>query len=157
MEASANRVITTAALISVGVGTLNSFYKYKKPPSARFLIGSGAAYVILSAIGEGEPEVAKALALAVATTVIIGDGGGVLSYLNNGEIDTKKPNPLSAEDGTPLVSSADLYEGEEVETFTPDPTPLQERNWSFVWPSSTVAIHEQPFEQFPITPIPGIQ
>lgn len=78
----------------------------------RFLIGSGAAYVILSAIGEGEPEVAKALAVAVAVTTVIGDGGGVLSYISNGELDTsKKKNPNGAGEVDPLTSSAELYEG----------------------------------------------
>lgn len=153
MDSSTSRVIGTAAIISVGVGTLNSFWKHKKPPSARFLIGSGAAYVILSAIGEGEPEVAKALALAVATTVVLGDGGGILSYINKGEIDTKKQNPnKDAEDGAPLVSSADLYEGADVETFTPS----EPDGDQWLYPSSTVKIMPQVFVNDTITPIPGI-
>lgn len=158
MDTNTSRIIGTAALISVGVGTLNSFYKSKKPPSARFLIGSGAAFVILSAIGEGEPEVAKALAIAVATTTVLGDGGGVLSYINNGEIDTKKSNPLSAEDGTALVSSADIYGG-ETGPFTPEtPDDLEEfqEHGAELYPSSVVVIRPKPFLNDTIGLIPGM-
>jgi hypothetical protein len=78
-------------LIAVSVGTINSVAKKHEMPSSRFLIGSGAAFLILSALAEAEPEVAKALAFAIATTVVIGQGDGVLSYLNQrGEIDTQK-------------------------------------------------------------------
>ena len=147
-------MIGTAALISVGVGTLNSFAKNKRPPSLRFLIGSGAAFVILSAIGEGEPEVAKALALAVATTVVIGEGGGVLSYINEGEINTDKKttkdankNPNSADEAY-AHSSAELYDAEPVETADIESPG--------VWPSSIAAIHRQPFVLDLITPIPGM-
>lgn len=158
MDGNASRVIGTAALISVGVGTLNSFWKDKKPPSMRFLIGSGAAYVILSAIGEAEPEVAKALAVAMAVTVTLGDGGGVLSYISKGEIDTKKKNPNSAaEDGAPLVSSADLYEGAEVASFTPDEEDEGHSDSSqWLYPSSVAKIQPQVFVRDSLTPIPGI-
>lgn len=86
-------VIATAGLISVGVGTVNSIAKDKKPPSTRFLIGSGVAFLILSAMangGDGLAELAKGLALGVMTTVLLGDGGGVLTYLGEREIDTRK-------------------------------------------------------------------
>ena len=87
----AQRVIATSALISVGVGSANSLAKQQKLPSARFLIGSGVAFLALSALAEAEPEVAKALAIAVLTTVLIGQGDGVLSYLNqHGELDTQR-------------------------------------------------------------------
>src|SRR6266487_2317050 len=116
MEGNTSRVIGTAALISVGVGTLNSFYKTKKPPSLRFFVGSGAAFVILSAIGEAEPEVGKALAVAVAVTMIFGEGNGALAYLNHhGETDTTPPKSEAGET-SPLVSSADEYPRDEVIT-----------------------------------------
>lgn len=88
--ADAHKVIATAGMISVGVGTINSFHK-GHPPSAQFLIGSGTAFLVISALAEAEPEVAQAIALAVMTTVLLGEGGGVLSYINKrGEVDTKK-------------------------------------------------------------------
>lgn len=89
---AANRVIATAGIIAVAVGSVNAIAKDKKLPSAKFLIGSGVAFLILSAIADVEPELAQALAIAVCTTVILGEGGGVLSYINNGEMDTKKKN-----------------------------------------------------------------
>lgn len=87
--ADVQRVIATCGLLSVTVGSVNSIAKDKQLPSARFLIGSGVAFLLLSALAEGEPEVAKALSIAVLTTVLIGQGDGVLSYINHrGEIDT---------------------------------------------------------------------
>lgn len=85
-----NRVITTAGIITVAVGTVNAIAKDKRLPSTRFLIGSGVAFLIISALADVEPELASAFAIAVATTVVLGDGGGVLSYINTGEIDTQK-------------------------------------------------------------------
>lgn len=156
MDGNASRVIGTAALITVGVGSLNSLYKNKKPPSMRFLIGSGAAFVILSAIGEGEPEVAKALAVAMAATVVIGDGGGVLSYMNgHGELDTKKPNPQTADDNSPLFSSADLYEGQEG-PFTPDPSSNSDYDGKYGYDSSVVAVRTTTYRPDTITLIPGL-
>lgn len=87
---AANRVIATAGIIAVAVGSVNAIAKDKKLPSTKFLIGSGVAFLILSAIADVEPELAQALAIAVCTTVVLGEGGGVLSYINNGEMDTKK-------------------------------------------------------------------
>jgi hypothetical protein len=84
------RVIATAGIISVAVGSVNSIAKDKKLPSAKFLIGSGVAFLCLSAIAEVDTELGNALAVAVCATVVIGEGGGVLSYINNGEMDTQK-------------------------------------------------------------------
>lgn len=91
MAMSDQRVIATAGIISVSVGSANSIFRNKRLPSSRFLIGSGVAYLILSALAEGEPELAKGLAIGVMTTILLGEGGGVLSYINHGEIDTQKP------------------------------------------------------------------
>lgn len=89
--ANESKVIGTCAVVVIGVGTANSLGKHKRLPSARFLIGSSMAFLILSALSEGEPEVAKALALAVTTTVVLGQGDGLFSYVNqHGETDTAK-------------------------------------------------------------------
>lgn len=114
MPTTNQTVIATAGLISVGVGTINSIAKDKKPPSTRFLIGSGVAFLILSAMssmGDGLGELAKGLALGVMTTVLLGDGGGVLSYLGEREIDTKKAAPSA-----PKGSDAESAEREGVFT-----------------------------------------
>lgn len=95
-----HRVIAACALIAVSVGSANRVIKDKKLPSTRFLIGSGVAFLILSAMadmGEGAAEVAKGLAAGVMTTVVLGDGGGLLSYIDHGEVDTqKKSKPAPA-------------------------------------------------------------
>lgn len=157
METGTSRVIGTAMLLSVGVGTLNSFYKTKKPPSIRFLIGSGAVFVVLSAIGEGEPEVAKALSVAVATTVVLGDGGGVLSYLNqHGETDTTRPKS-EAETNSPLRSSADLYNSEEG-PYVPETGDLAEfqEHGSFAYSGSITKIQPPVFVPDVIGLFPGM-
>lgn len=85
-------VIATAGLLAVGVGSANAILKDKRAPSARFLIGSGVGFLLLSAMangGEAMAEIAKGLALGIMTTVLLGEGGGVLSYLG-GEVDTQK-------------------------------------------------------------------
>lgn len=95
--ADAHKVIATAGIISVATGSVNSLGKNHQLPSAKFLIGSGVVFLALSALAEGEPEVAKALSLAIMTTVLLGQGDGVLSYLNGkGEIDTTKPKKTAA-------------------------------------------------------------
>lgn len=92
--ANEQKIIATAGLISVGVGTANSLIKYEKPPTPRFLIGSGLAFLILSAMAASEAtaEIAKGLALGVMTTILLGEGGGVLSYFaGERELNTQKP------------------------------------------------------------------
>lgn len=119
-EGNTDRVLATAMIVSVGVGTINSVVKYGRPPSARFVIGSGVAYLALAALAEGEPEVAKALAIAVATTVVIGQGDGVFSYVNKyGEADTRAgardPKAGGADRATRVSGSA---------VAMPDPYPI---------------------------------
>lgn len=100
--ADAQKVIATAGLISVSVGSANSVIKYKRPPSTRFLIGSGIAFLVLSAMGNTESlgEVAKGLAVGVMTTILLGEGGGVLTYfIGERESDTRKPGRKDTTDG----------------------------------------------------------
>lgn len=91
MATGNQKVIATAGIISVGVGSANAVLKHKRLPSYKFLVGSAIAYLLLSAMGNTEAmgEVAKGLALGVMTTVVLGEGGGVLSYIaGDGEMDT---------------------------------------------------------------------
>jgi hypothetical protein len=92
----AQRVLLICAVITVAVGTMNAYLKHKRPPTARFLIGSGVAYFLLSALSEVEPDIAKGLGTGVMTTVLLsGDASGLLSYIDTGEFDTsakKKPS-----------------------------------------------------------------
>jgi hypothetical protein len=93
--ADTKKVIGVAALITVGVGTANSYLKDQKPPSTRFLIGCGMTFFILSAMAEfptGD-EIAKGLALGVMSTVLLsGEAGGLLAYIDKGEFNTKPPD-----------------------------------------------------------------
>lgn len=110
--ADEHRLIATSAIISVGVGTVNSVVKYGRPPSMRFLIGSGVAYLALSALAEGEPEVAKALAIAIASTVVLGQGDGLFSYVNKyGEANTHAGahDPKNGRHGSTAVDTGNLH------------------------------------------------
>lgn len=94
MASDTQKVIATAGLISVGVGSANAVFKFKRRPSTRFLIGSGIAYLILSAMGNSDTlgEIAKGLALGIMTTIIMGEGGGLASYFLEKEAeDTRRP------------------------------------------------------------------
>jgi hypothetical protein len=87
------KVIPTAAVIVLGVGSVNSIAKNKKLPSTRFLIGTGVVFMVLAILAEADEQVANALAIAVAVTVVLGEGDGVFSYVNrHGEADTKAPS-----------------------------------------------------------------
>lgn len=93
----AHKFIVVSATLTFGIGLLNSLIKNGQLPSARFLIGSGVVYVGLSALAEGEPEIAKGLSLAVLTTAMLGNGQGVLTYLEGrGELNTQKPSDPKA-------------------------------------------------------------
>lgn len=100
---ASSRVIATAGLIAVAVGSVNSIGKNKRLPSSRFLIGSGVAFLVLSALAEVDQELANALAIAVCITVVMGEGGGVLSYINTGEMDTQKKKGDQGFTGTPTT------------------------------------------------------
>lgn len=106
----AQKFVIVSATLTFGIGTLNSLIKNNTLPSARFLIGSGVVYVALSAMAEGEPEIAKGLAMAVLTTAMLGNGQGVLTYLEGrGELDTTRPaGPKSGAQVAPRTSSQPL-------------------------------------------------
>jgi hypothetical protein len=89
-------VVLIAALLVFGLGWFNS-EKEGKAPSAKFLIGAGITFTLLSFLSDFSPAAANALALAIATTALFGEGGGVLTYLNKeGDLDT--PTNADAKD-----------------------------------------------------------
>lgn len=88
--ATPQRVLATSAIIALGIGSINSIAKYKRPPSARFVLGTGAAFFALSVLAEAEPDLAKAFGVAIASTVVLGQGDGLFSYINKyGEANTQ--------------------------------------------------------------------
>lgn len=98
MSVTNQRVVASAAIISVGVGSANAILKYHRLPSHRFIVGSGLSYLLLSAMAQGEAsgEIAKGLALGVMTTILLGDGGGLFSYIaGDAETDTAKKRILA--------------------------------------------------------------
>lgn len=90
-----NKVIPTSALIVLAVGSVNSIARNKRLPSTRFLIGTGVVFLILSALSDLlDEQVANSLSIAVAVTVVLGEGDGVFSYVNrHGEADTSAKTP----------------------------------------------------------------
>jgi hypothetical protein len=102
----AHRVIAASAVITFGIGFANSVFKNKKLPEMRFFIGLGVLYLALSALAEKEPEIANAFGIAVATTAVLGQGDGILTYLQGhpGELDTRKPTTANAPRRTPTAA-----------------------------------------------------
>jgi hypothetical protein len=87
-----HKVVLICAMAVFGLGWFNS-NKAGKNPSARFLIGAGVTFTVLSFLSDYSPPAANAFALAIATTAFFSEGTGVLSYLNkNGEINTPSPS-----------------------------------------------------------------
>lgn len=100
----AHRVIAVSGTVALGAILVTTAKDKKELPGARFWIGSGVAYLLLSALAEVEPDVASAFGIAILTTVLIGEGNGVLSYIaTRQQIDTSK-NPSRSQGWTPKIS-----------------------------------------------------
>lgn len=100
--ADAQKAIGVAGMITLAVGSANAVLKHKRPPTTRFLIGVGVAYFVFSAMAEFESldEIAKGLAIGVMTTVLLsGDAGGLLTYIDTGEFNTKKSDNAASATG----------------------------------------------------------
>lgn len=96
--AKSQRIILAAGLLTFGIGFVNSLLRDGRPPTRRFLVGSAIAFFGISALSEVEPEIATPLALAVLTTALLGDGGGVLAQITpRRELDTTPGKPLPAD------------------------------------------------------------
>lgn len=76
----ARGIITGSLVITLIIGCLNSIYKTDKLPSFRFFFGSGVLFLMLTVLADWEEEIAKALALAIVTFTVLGEGGGVLDH-----------------------------------------------------------------------------
>jgi len=75
-----SHVINFSVIIVLVLGTLKSILKDDALPSIRFFFGTGIMWLFLSAMGEFEDEIAKTLALVIATVVVLRDGGDVLNH-----------------------------------------------------------------------------
>lgn len=85
---ASHKVVLIGAFITFGLGWFNA-EKNGKNPSARFMIGAGVTFTMLSFLADFSPEAANALALAITTTALFSEGNGVLSYINQaGELNT---------------------------------------------------------------------
>lgn len=86
--AASHKVVLIGAIVTFGLGWFNA-EKGGRTPSAKFLIGAGVTFTMLSFLADFSPEAANALALAITTTALFSEGNGVLSYINQaGELNT---------------------------------------------------------------------
>jgi len=75
-------IINASVLVVLVLGVLKSVVKSDKLPSVRFFFGAGVMWLFLSAMNEVEEDIAKTLALVIATVVVLRDAGDVFgSYL----------------------------------------------------------------------------
>lgn len=87
-SAKAQNVVLISGVIAGITGVVNAG-KDGHLPSAKFLIGGGIVFTVLAGLADVEPELAAPLAIGVVTTMLLGEGNGILEYLNQrGEIDT---------------------------------------------------------------------
>ena len=70
-----SHVINFSVIIVVVLGVLKSIVQEDTLPSLRFFFGAGLMWLFLSAMGEFEEDIAKTLALVIATVVVLRDGG----------------------------------------------------------------------------------
>lgn len=119
-------ILIAAAVLTFGIGILNSIYKRGRLPSFRFFVGNSILWLMLLSLDEFQPEIANALGIGVASFVVLGDGGGVLShYLEPGrgnEFDTQKgpgenpPEPKADTHGGGVVVRRAASPGPPVQT-----------------------------------------
>lgn len=92
-SSTSHRVVLYSALLVFGVGWFNAA-KQSKLPSKKFIVGTGITFTALSFLSDVMPEVASSLALAIDSTVLFVDNGGILRYFNDhGEITKTAPQP----------------------------------------------------------------
>jgi hypothetical protein len=97
-------IVTGCVVLTIIIGTLNNVYKRNSLPGLRFYFGSGIMWLFLVGLGEFEEEVSKTLALAVATFVVIGEGGGMLDgFLGTGASKTALNTQPSAGKSLPMA------------------------------------------------------
>lgn len=124
MKTKNTTLIAACGFITFALGILNSVYKRRQLPPFRFFVGNGLLWLGLMSLDEFEPEIANALALAVVTFVVIGEGGGVLThYVSNGrhnEFDTRRkaatgsPDPAADSHGGAVVTRRTAAPGSPV-------------------------------------------
>lgn len=77
-------IINASVIVVLVLGVLKSIMKDDKLPSLRFFFGAGVMWLFLSAMNEVEEDIAKTLALVIATVVVLRDAGDVFGgYLGN--------------------------------------------------------------------------
>lgn len=93
----ASKVVGVSMVLTVTVGVLNSLAKEEKLPSARFIVGSGVVWMVLSGLADVEPEIAAPLSIAILTTSLFSKEPGVLEFLNKrGEVTPTTPDNTAA-------------------------------------------------------------
>lgn len=91
---ASHKVVLVAAMFTFALGWYNA-NRNDKNPSAKFLIGAGVTFTLLSFLSDFSPPAANAFSLAIATTALFSEGSGILSYINDGgELNT----PTAAEE-----------------------------------------------------------
>jgi len=75
-------IINLSVIIVVVLGVMKTVLKDNALPSIRFFFGAGVMWIFLSGLAELEEDIAKTLALVIATIVVLRDAGDVFgSYL----------------------------------------------------------------------------
>lgn len=109
-----SNVIIAAAVLTFGIGILTSVQKRGRLPAFRFFVGNSLLWLALLALDEFEPEIANALSIAIATFVVIGEGGGVL----NRYVENRNPTPPT---GNPPAPVADTHGGAVIQRRAASP------------------------------------
>ncbi len=115
-DAKGKNLIVLSAIITLGLGFLNSYLVKRKNPRIRLFIGAMILYLGLTAWAEFDAKTAGYFAVLIMITALLMEGGGVLNYLmgrgthdniSNAKTTTGTPTPGVLKDlGTGLGNLA---------------------------------------------------
>ena len=76
-----NRLIATSAIVTFGVGYLGGVQRGAELPTARFLIGMGITFTVISVINDLGSPLGGALAVLIMVAALIHNGTDATKFL----------------------------------------------------------------------------
>lgn len=92
---TAHGIVLTSAMVVFGVRWFESAESGDPVPPAKFLIGAGIAFLVISFISDVEPKLGSALAIAIASTVFLSKKDPLLNYINSAAANKKSTAPTT--------------------------------------------------------------
>jgi len=91
-SAKAGGVVTSCAIFTFALGWFYTVKQGGTLPSAKFMIGLGVTFLGLEVVSDISPELASALAVAIATTAFFHYGQTLIDYVDSAPKTAGKTN-----------------------------------------------------------------